>query len=58
MKRIIIKREGRRPQKFVVVRPPYPNVGDAINVRGEEWQVSKVEGAPEAIEIKFHKVRA
>jgi len=40
--RAVVKR-GKRTRKFIIARPPFPKVGDAVTLENEEWLVSKVQ---------------
>ena len=44
-----------RNRKFVLVLPPFPEIGDTINHGGEEWQVTKVEDTEILARIPIHK---
>ena len=59
MKRITIKL-GKLSRSFVVVRPPYPEVGDAITFKGQgaEWTVTKVKETTAILSIRFPKATA
>lgn len=60
MKRITIRR-GELSKSFVLVKPPYPKVGDAITLKGNgsaEWTVVKLQLANEAIAIRFPRAQA
>ena len=58
MKRMFVSRAGRKTQKFILVRPPFPKVGSVVTIKGEDWICKRIESADDAIEIKFPVVRA
>lgn len=45
-------------QSFVIVQPPYPEVGAICTIKGDDWIVKSVQNADDAIEIKFPKAKA
>lgn len=44
-----------RNRKFVLVLPPFPEIGDTIILDGERWPVSKVEDTEILARIPIHK---
>jgi hypothetical protein len=43
--RRITLRHEKAIRKFLLVEPPYPDVGDQVNIDGVAWTVSKMEDA-------------
>ena len=42
-KRILLIRPGKPKRKFILTEPPYPEVGDVVNLDGEEYRVWGIE---------------
>lgn len=53
--RIWLKRPGdrRASKKFVLVAPPFPEIGDVVTIQGFGWIVTRTQDASDAIEIRF-----
>jgi hypothetical protein len=47
-----------RNRKFVLVIPPFPEIGDTIILDGEKWPVTKVEDTEILFSIPIYKRRA
>jgi len=52
MQRITLAKAGRRNQRYVLVAPPWADVGDFVRINGEHWRVVKVQETRGAVLAK------